>query len=406
MIAAIRNATVSSGDESVVIRLTLENCSPKEWNPETFFLSWQLMDPETNRFISDGQWSTLPGSVAAGGSVPLELTIPFPPERGSYHIYVSPLDSTDGWLYGQGDKFLLITAGVEDGHVQVSNWELTSTRQLRLRKLRRTSPELLLNPVRTLWKNRRLIRSMTRRDILARYRGSFGDALWTILNPLLLMSTYFFVFGVVLRQRFGTDTSGSGYVLYFLAGMIPWLQISEAVGRAPHVIPEHRNFVKKLVFPLETLNAIQVASSMVTELVALVIFGTGLLFLRGAIPASVVWLPALIVPQILFSLGICWLLAAVGAFVRDLSQVIGFFLTLWFFLTPICYSEAGIPKQAAAVLTRNPLYFLVRAYRDVLLEGRAPDLHGLGIFALLSCLLFFGGHALFYKLRKSFADVI
>jgi len=406
MKAALRNVSVEAQDGFLAIGVTLENRSGAAWRTDTLFLGWQLFDPETNRFISDGEWTALPGPVPPGQFAALTVRVAFPPEPGSYHIYVSPLEPQGGWLYHQGEKFLLIAAEVAGGRVRVVNWELTSTRQLRLRNLRKVSPGLLLDPVRSIWRNRRLIRSMVRRDVLARYRGSFGGALWTLLNPLLLMGTYFFVFGVVLRTKFGSDSSGAGYVLYFLAGMLPWLPISEAVGRAPNVIPEYRNFVRKLVFPLETLNVVQVSSGLVTEFVALMIFVVGLLLVRGRVPASVVWLPALILPQILFTLGICWFLSALGAFVRDLGQIIGFILTLWFFLTPICYPEAGMPKQAAAILAKNPLFFLVHAYRDVFLEGRAPDLRGLLIFAAISCGLFLLGHAWFYKLRKSFADVI
>ena len=113
---------------------------------------------------------------------------------------------------------------------------------------------------------------MVRRDILGRYRGSFGGAFWTVLNPLLLMLTYFFVFGVVLRTRFGNDPSRAGFALYFLAGMLPWLAFSEAAGRAPTVMLEHRNFVKKLVFAVETLPVNLVVSGLVSEFFALVLF--------------------------------------------------------------------------------------------------------------------------------------
>jgi lipopolysaccharide transport system permease protein len=406
MKAALRNISVATGDGAIVIRVTLENRSPKTWPPDRIFLGWQLFDPETNRFISDGEWIPLPAPVEAKASVELEVRIAFPPEHGSYHIYVSPVESEAGWLYARGEKFLLISAEVTGARVRVAHWELTSTRQIRLRNLRRIAPELLLNPLLAIGRNRRLIWSMVRRDILARYRGSFGGALWAVLNPLLLMSTYFFVFGVVLRQRFGTDSSGSGYVLYLLAGMIPWLAVNEAISRSPYTILEYRTFVRKLVFPLETLNAIQVASSLVTETVALAIFLVGLLLVRGAAPASIVWLPALIVPQVLFTLGICWFLAALGAFARDLGQVIGFVMTIWFFLTPICYAEEGIPKQAAGLLTKNPMYFLVHAYRDVLLKGQAPEWRSLMLFTAMACCVFLLGHAWFYKLRRNFADVI
>ncbi len=207
----------------------------------------------------------------------------------------------------------------------------------------------------SLWRHRKLSLSMVRRDILARYRGSFGGALWTLLTPLRVMSTYFFVFGVVLNARFAGDSSRSGYVLYFLAGMLPWLAFSEAVGRAPSVILEYRTFVKKVVFPLETLPMNLVLAGLVTEAFGLIIFLCGLWIARGEVPVSVLWLPVLLVPQVLLTAGLSWLLAATGVFVRDLGQAIGFILTLWFFLTPICYEESkALPEWISHVLSVNP----------------------------------------------------
>ena len=247
---------------------------------------------------------------------------------------------------------------------------------------------------------------MARRDILARYRGSFGDVFWTVLNPLLLMSTYFFVFGVVLRTRFGADRSSTGFALYFLAGMLPWLAFAEPVGRAPHVILEHRNFVKKLIFPLDTLPVNQVVAGMVTELFAAGVFIAALLLIRGTIPVSVLWLPVLLVPQLLFTLGACWFLSALGVFMRDLGQIMGFLLTLWFFLTPICYPESSLPASAVVILRKNPLFVLVRGYRAIFLEGHAPDALPLVKLWAVALLVFLLGYAWFSKLRKSFADVI
>src|SRR5258708_3431445 len=180
---------------------------------------------------------------------------------------------------------------------------------------------------------------MSRRDILARYRGSFADVFWTVLDPSLMMATYFFVLGGVLHSRFGADTSPTRFALCFLAGMLPWLAFSEPAGRAPHVILEHRNFVKKLIFPLATLPVNQVLAGLVTELFAAVVFLVALLLIRGAIPETVLWLPVLLIPQLLFTMGLCWFLAALGVFARDLGQIMGFLLTLWFFVTPICYEE-------------------------------------------------------------------
>ncbi|HLI86721.1 MAG TPA: ABC transporter permease [Bryobacteraceae bacterium] len=261
-------------------------------------------------------------------------------------------------------------------------------------------------PVATTWRNRGLIRTMVRRDILGRYRGSFAGVFWTVINPLLLMLTYFFVFGIVLRARFAGDTSRSGFALYFLAGMLPWLAFSEAAGRAPTVLIEHRNFIKKLVFAVETLPVNLVISGLVSEAFAIVLYCVFLVGSRGAAPWTVLWLPALIVPQILFTAGVAWFLSALGVFLRDLGQIIGFLLTLWFFLTPICYPETSLPKEFLPLFSLNPIFTLVRAYRAILLENRAPDFDSLWRFWAVAIAVFVLGHGWFYKLRKTFADII
>jgi lipopolysaccharide transport system permease protein len=210
----------------------------------------------------------------------------------------------------------------------------------------------------------------------------------------------------VLQSRFGPDGSRVGFALYFLAGMLPWLPFAEAVGRAPHVMVEHRNFIKKLVFPVEILPVTPVFASLLTGFYALLVFVAGLLIARGTFP---VYLPALVLllaPQVLFTLGMAWFLAALGVFVRDLGQIIGFLLTLWFFLTPICYPEASLPAWAVPILTKNPIYVLVSGYRAVLLENRLPPFHSLWKLWAVSAVVFLLGHAWFHKLRKSFADVI
>jgi lipopolysaccharide transport system permease protein len=187
--------------------------------------------------------------------------------------------------------------------------------------------------------------------------------------------------------------------------MLPWLAFSEAAGRAPGVVLEHRNFVKKLVFAVETLPVDLVVSGLVTELFAVTLYCGFLLVIRHQIPLTFLWLPVLIVPQVLFTLGVSWFLAGLGAFVRDLGQVIGFVLTIWFFMTPICYPEQQLLERAP-LLTKNPMYTLVHAYRAIFLDGLPPAFSPLWKFSLLAILVFVLGHAWFYKLRKSFADMI
>jgi lipopolysaccharide transport system permease protein len=386
----------------------LRNESHETWRAsEGFSVGWQLYDPDSGCFISEGEWQKLE-DLPAGGSRTLGLEMELPPENGRYHVYVSPRRETAGWEFERGSDFLLVDAAVESGRLQVSGSRVASLRKLRWERIHHSIAKAFVLPFASIWQNRGLVRTMVRRDILSRYRGSFGDVLWTVLQPLLLMATYFFVFGVVLPTRFGKDQSTFGFGFYFLAGMLPWLAFSEAVGRSPYVVVEHRNFVKKLVFPVETLPVNLVISGLVTEAFALGVFAV-LLALRGSVPLTVAWLPVLLVPQLLFTLGLSWFLAALGAYVRDLGQVIGFILTLWFFLTPICYPEAALanlPPAARGVLAANPIYMLVRGYRFIFLEGAAPEASTIWRLWAIGGAAFFLGHAWFYKLRKSFADVI
>ncbi len=237
--------------------------------------------------------------------------------------------------------------------------------------------------------------SMVRRDILARYRGSLGDAAWAILNPALLMATYYFVFGIVLGARRSLPS--------LLASMLPWLAFSEAVGRAPSVILEHRTFVKKLMFPVETLPANLVLSALVTEIGALAVFAVMMFAMRMPVREALMWLPVLLVAQVLITSGVCWFLAAAGVFVRDLGQITGFVLTLLFFLTPICYPESAVPAGAARILAWNPMWWLVDGYRSILLEGRSPQWLRLLTTGIA---LATGGFAWFRRLRGSFPDVL
>jgi lipopolysaccharide transport system permease protein len=411
MTAKYRAVRVHAEGAVLKVAFAIENKTRNRWTPENFSLGWQFFDPQSNLFIQEGEWTRVAYDVAPGALANFEIAIPFPPEPGGYEVYLSHIQPSGGWAYVRGEPFLrILVDNAPDnpaGQLRILEQEITTIRSQRLRRMWAALPKLFMSPIRTIAQNHRLIRSMARRDILARYRGSFGDVFWTILNPLLLMTTYFFVFGVVLQTRFGPNQSRTGFALYFLAGMLPWLAFSEPVGRAASVIIEHRNFVKKLVFPLDTLPVNQVLSGLVTELFGAGVFLAGLLIIRHSVPAAVLWLPVLLAPQLLFTLGLCWFLAALGVYMRDLGQIMALVLTLWFFITPICYPEsANLSPAISVVMRQNPLYILVRGYRAVFLEGHAPEPLPLVKLWGIALALFFLGHVWFYRLRKSFADVI
>jgi lipopolysaccharide transport system permease protein len=385
----------------------IRNQSGETWRAaEGFFLGVHLFDADTGTLIVDGDRVAPEHDLAPGESARIGVELAMPEENGRFQALISPMREHVCWFYEQGWPFLLVEAVVRDGAARLERVKVATLAALRREKAVRAVGRAFTYPFLTLWRNRGLIRVMVRRDVLGRYRGSFGGSFWTLINPLLLMLTYYFVFGVVLQSRFPGDPSRGGFALYFLAGMLPWLALSEAAGRAPSILLEHRNFVKKLVFAVETLPVNLVAAGLVSEFFAVVLYCGFLLALRHRLPLTVLWLPALLVPQILLTLGLSWLLAALGAFVRDLGQIIGFLLTIWFFLTPICYPEGSLPRSAAALLRKNPLYVLVRGYRAIFLESHAPAFGPLWKLAVVALAALVIGHACFYKLRRSFADML
>jgi lipopolysaccharide transport system permease protein len=403
MNAAYSNQRVNLDARAVHVEFDLRNHTREPWRAgEGFGVGHHLFDDERGTLIVDGARMRPAREIAPGDSLHVALDFELPAEDGHYQVRLSPMREDVCWYYEKGWEFLVVDAAVKDGAATLGRVRVTDREKLRRERELRAVGRAFLYPALTIWRNRSLIRVMVRRDILGRYRGSFGGSFWTLINPLLLMLTYFFVFGVVIRDP---AQSPSAFALYFLAGMLPWLPFSEAAGRAPTVVLEHRNFVKKLVFAVETLPVNLVVSGLVTEFFAVALYCGFLLAIRHRIPPAIVWLPVLVIPQVLFTAGVCWFLAALGAFVRDLGQMIGFILTVWFFMTPICYPEKQLLDRAP-FMTKNPMYVLVHAYRDVLLRNQAPALRSLGEFSILAILVFVVGHAWFYKLRKSFADMI
>jgi lipopolysaccharide transport system permease protein len=398
---------IDRSSRRAIAAFTICNDSAETWRAsDGFAVGYHLFDAETGTLIVDGGRIHPGPDVDPGQSMPVRLEFDVPAEDGRYQVFLSPMREDVCWFYEQGWPFLVVEAETVSGQTRLGRIRVATRRTLRREHAWRAIRRAFAYPFLTVWRNRGLIRVMVRRDILGRYRGSFGGAFWTIINPLLLMLTYFFVFGVVLQARFAGDPGRSGFALYFLAGMLPWLAFSEAAGRSAGVMLEHRNFVKKLVFAVETLPVNLVISGLVSEIFAVALFSIFLVAVRGSMPLSVVWLPLLLVPQLLFTAGLSWFLAALGVFVRDLGHIIGFILTLWFFLTPICYPESSLPPQLLPVLAKNPIYILVRGYRAIFLENRAPEWGPLWKLWLLAFAVFVLGHAWFYKLRKSFADIL
>ena len=353
----------------------------------------------------------MPLSLAPSESRNLAIDIALPPEPGEYNIYVSVMREHVAWFYNEGWPFLLIDVLVDDsGHPKLLGWRIADKRSVARRRMKRSVSRAFSLPLESIWRNRNLIRTLVRRDVLSRYSGSFGGAFWAVLNPLMLMLTYFFVFGLVLQSRFGNDASHSAYAVYFLAGMLPWLAFSEAVGRSPFIMVEHRGFIKKLLFPVETLPVNLVVSGLVTEFFGIILFALALLLVRGRVPRDRA-LSAGAGDSADSAHGGHLLVPRRAGRLRSRPRA-DQRLSADDLVFP--HARSAIPKSIWTSCRRspcmssrmNPIFVLVRGYRSILLDSKAPDWTALAWLTAASILVFLLGHAWFYKLRKSFADLI
>lgn len=251
-----------------------------------------------------------------------------------------------------------------------------------------------------------LILSLARRELLARYKGSALGIVWALLTPVVMIAIFTFIFAGIFGARFGASSSPWDYAIHLFCGLLPWTMLQEAVLQSSTTIVSHANLVKRVVFPLETLPIAQTLSSLGNQLFGTVALLIAIVIIKQQIPVTVLWLPLLIVPQLLFVLGAAWLIASLGVFLRDIAQGISLFMMAWMFLTPIIYPESIVPQRYRLFINLNPLTPLIRNYRRILIEGAAPDWRGLVYFSVFAVLSFLLGYWWFARTRKNFADVI
>jgi len=260
----------------------------------------------------------------------------------------------------------------------------------------------------SLWRHRRLLRDLTRRDVLGRYRGSAMGLAWSFFNPVLMLAVYTFVFSVIFKSRWGSspNESRSDFAIALFVGMIVHGVFAECVNRAPGLITSNVNYVKKVVFPLEVLPAVALGSALFHALVSIAVLLVADAVLNARLPLTALLLPLLLLPLALGSLGFAWFLSALGVYVRDIAQATGIFTTVLMFLSPVFYPTSSLPESFQGWIRLNPLTFLIEQSRALLIWGQAPDWTGILLADGIGLAIAWAGWWWFQKTRKGFADVL
>jgi len=254
--------------------------------------------------------------------------------------------------------------------------------------------------------HRELIWRLAWRRVVVRYRGSLLGLFWSVLSPLLTLAIYTLVFGVMFGSRWTDDATTAQYALLLYLGLCVFWFVAECLGEATSVIADHANYVKKVVFPLEVLPWILVATGLFHSAIRLTIFIVAWTLFEGAPPRTTLALPLVYLPLVLVTVGLSYMIACAGALVRDLREGMALLLTALMFLSPIFYPMSAVPEAFRGIIRLNPLTLPVEQVREVAAFGTAPDLVSFAIALAASWLIAWLGAALFARLRGVFADVV
>ena len=262
--------------------------------------------------------------------------------------------------------------------------------------------------VGSLWRNRRLLSQLVKREVVGRYRGSFLGLAWSFFNPIVMLAIYTFVFSDVFKMRWGVseEETKAEFAIVLFAGIVVHSFFAEVLARAPGVILVNVNYVKKVLFPIEILPVVAVGTSLFHGIVSLAVLLLAFVLFNGYLHWTMIFAPLVWLPFVVFTLGVAWILAALAVFLRDVGQTIGIITMALMFLSPVFYPVTALPPHLRPWLMANPLTFIIEQTREVLVWGHLPNWYGLGLYTLAAVLVCWAGYAWFQKTRKGFADVL
>jgi lipopolysaccharide transport system permease protein len=266
----------------------------------------------------------------------------------------------------------------------------------------------LFNVLKSLYSHRDLILQFTRREIEMRHKASRLGHLWALITPLLMLSLYLFVFGVIFGGRFGVlpEENFLDFALALFLGISLFQVIADTIGMAPNLIVNQPNFVKKVVFPLEIISISKVIASLYFASLSIAICILLAPLSHGGLSFKVLALPLIILPLAMIALGISWTLAAIGVFVRDLDHTTTFISTAVMYASAILYSLNKVPTSIATILSYNPLVSIINEARQVVLWNHSFDSRILIYDYAISFIIMIIGYKIFQKFRPYFAEVL
>lgn len=256
---------------------------------------------------------------------------------------------------------------------------------------------------------RHLLWEFLRRDLQARYVGSVMGFFWSVINPLILLGVYTFVFGLIFQQEidvFRGKPRTIDFAFYIFSGLLPWYAFQEALVRATTCIVDNGHLIKQVRFPAKVLPAYITLSGVVNQLIGTMILLLVLLLYQRTIPMTFLAFPLILTLQMIFMFGSCLLFAALNTYIRDIAPLVSTATMILMWGSPMFYTLDIVPPPLRTILYLNPITYLVSINHDLILTGNWPSLSSWVIFALFSAGVFIVGYSVFTRCHRELADLI
>ena len=266
-----------------------------------------------------------------------------------------------------------------------------------------------MKAIKSLITNHELVYQYTKREVEAKYRGSRVGFIWTVINPLIMLSIYTFVFSQVFNARWGNGNTEGGTIefgLNLFAGLIVFNIFAESIAKAPTLITSNPNYVKKIIFPLEVLGYAVCGSALINALSGLLILTGFKLIYEGGVNISILLIPVIWIPLTLTCTGLTWVLASLSVFLKDIGNIVSPIISILMFMSPIFYPASMIPEGIRSIVVINPIAMFISFTRELILEGNMMSVQSIILMWLIALLWFEFCYRIMKRLQPRFSDYI
>ncbi len=251
---------------------------------------------------------------------------------------------------------------------------------------------------KNLYNYREFLKTSIKKEFRGKYKKSFLGVLWSFLNPLFQLLIYALVFPFILKSNI------DNYTVFLIVALFPWNFFNLSVIQSAACIVANGGIIKKVYFPREILPLSTTTSNLINFLITEIIVFTTLFISGVGIGPTIIVLPVIILMQYILQLGISFILSAITVYIRDVEYLINVIMMLAFYLSPIVYSADMIPAKYLPIFKLNPMFHIIKYYREILYYQTMPNIGSVLILFLICILILIIGYLIFKKLEKRFAE--